>query len=233
MIYKSPLISQASGSLAGTTWSRNRGGMYLRARAMPTNPNSPQQQALRAIMAMLTTAWRNELDADEREAWETYAANVPLLNKLGEPKNVTGLNMFVRSNMVRLQAAEAGLTRIDAAPTVFNLGSYTAPSLENIDESDGDCQIAFTAADAWNTADGGFMAIFLSRGQDPTIRYYKGPYRYAGIILGDTATPPTSPATITLPFAVAAGQTVFAKVIVGQPDGRTSSPFRAEGTAAA
>ena len=233
MIFKSPLFSQASGSLAGTTFSRNRGGMYCRARALPTNPDSPQQAAVRALMKQLASAWRNTLDADEREAWETYAANVPLLNKLGEPKNVTGLNMFIRSNMVRLQSGEPTLPLLTAAPTTYNLGDYTAPTLGTIDASDGDAELAFTATDSWAIADGGFMAVFFSRPQDPTIRYYKGPYRYAGIILGDTALPPTSPATLTLPFAVAAGNTVFAKTIVGQPDGRVSTPFRLEGVATA
>jgi len=43
MKFKSPILSQASGSIAGITFSHNRGGMYVRARAVPTNPGSPQQ----------------------------------------------------------------------------------------------------------------------------------------------------------------------------------------------
>ncbi len=233
MIFKSPLFSQASGSLAGTTFSRNRGGMYCRARALPTNPNSPEQQAIRILMKLLAAQWHDVLDADEREAWETYAANVPLVNRLGEPKNVTGVNMFVRSNMVRLQADEVSLPLLTAAPTTFNLGEFTAPTIVDVDAGDGESDIGFTNTDDWAATDGGFLAVFFSRGQDTTINYYKGPYRFAGIILGNTDSPPVSPATITLPFAVSAGQRVFAKFICGQADGRVSSPFRLQATATA
>ncbi len=73
MIFTSPLIEAGSGSVAGLTFSRNKGGNYLRGRAIPTNPNSPLQQAVRSIMSQLTANWLNVLTAIQRVAWETYA----------------------------------------------------------------------------------------------------------------------------------------------------------------
>jgi hypothetical protein len=228
--FKSSLITQASGSIAGSTFSHNRGGMYIRARATPTNPNSPQQQAVRTAVGTLVNHWTNTLSAAQRAAWDVYAENTPLIDRLGEARNVGGLGMYVRTNTPILQA---GLTRIDDAPTTFNTGEFTEPSVGTISAGGGTLGIVFDNADAWANEDDAAMLVLISRGQNPGINYFKGPYRYAGKIDGDGATPPTSPASMTLPFAVAAGQKVFVQVRVVRADGRLSLPFRGNGTAGA
>jgi hypothetical protein len=53
-----------------------------------------------------------------------------------------------------------------------------------------------------------------------------GGYRYMGTVLGDAATPPTSPANFTWPFPVTAGQRVFARFVAVSADGRRSPEFR-------
>ena len=68
MIFKSPIFAQASGSIAGTVFSRNAGGMYVRSRANPTNPNTDAQQAVRDAMRQLVVAWTSELDDGQRDA---------------------------------------------------------------------------------------------------------------------------------------------------------------------
>lgn len=228
MKFKSPIISQASGSLAGATFAHNKGGLYMRARSIPTNPNTPQQQQIRSLVASLTAAWLNELDATQREGWEIYAANVPLLDRLGEPRNVTGLNHYVRSNVPRLQSGGT-LLRIDDAPTVYNLGEYTPPVPGSVTVATDVLSLAFTATDAWATEDLAAMLVYCSRPQSTSINYFKGPYRYAGVILGDTPAP-TSPASITVPFNVEAGQRVFVRAQVVRADGRLSMPFRGQST---
>ena len=227
MKFKSVIIAQASGSIGGTTFSRNRGGAYVRNRSVPTNPASPQQVAVRATVADLTSAWLDTLTDAQRRAWETYAANVPLVDPLGEPRNVGGIAMYVRSNVPREQA---GLARVDDAPTVFNLGEFTAPSFGTISAGAGTAEVNFEVTDAWVNEDDAVMGVLLSRGQNASINFFKGPYRFAGGILGDAATPPTSPATITLPFPVAEAQKVFGQFRVMRVDGRTSDPFRVGGT---
>lgn len=222
MKFKGTIIGEASGSYASNTFSHNRGGQYIRQRAVPVNPNSLFQQDVRNTMSLLTSNWLSVLTAAQRAAWETYAAAVQLPDTLGEPRNAGGIAMYVRSNVPRIQA---GLARIDVAPTTFNLGSFTNPTLTDVDATADTVEISFTNTDAWATAAGGFMGVWVSRPQNASINYFKGPYRFAGVILG-AGTPPTSPATITSPFPFAVGNRVFVQIRVGQVDGRLSSPFR-------
>lgn len=223
MKFKGTIIDQASGSVAGLTFSRGIGGQYIRARAMPTNPNSPYQQIVRGFMSQLTSLWNNTLTAVQRAAWDTYAANVTLIDPLGEPINVSGINHYIRSNVPRLQAA---LARVDDAPTIFNLGDYTNPDVTNATEAGGTFDVTFDTGDDWVGEDEAAMLVLSSRSKNPTINYFKGPYRFADSIDGDGTTPPTSPATITSPFAINAGTRLFAKMQVTRADGRLSAPFR-------
>ena len=227
MKFKGTHISEASGSLAGVTYSHNRGGQYMRARAVPVNPNTLQQQAVRNYMASRSAAWGSVLTQAQRDGWEAYADQVLLTDALGEPRKATGLNHYVRCNVPRMQAAMAG-SPLQVAPAIFDMGSYTNPVLGVVDQSDSTASIAYTNTDAWAIAVGGAMLVHASAGQSPGTAYFKGPYRYAGKVLG-AVVPPTSPYSCPLPFAVQVGQRVFVKLTFVQVDGRLSSPFRTGG----
>lgn len=228
MLFKSALITQASGSIFGMTASRNKGGNYFRQRQIPVNPNSPQQQAVRGVVGDLANLWVNTLTAAQRTAWADYAANVPLVNKLGDPNVVPPLSQYIRSNTPRVQA---GQTRIDGGPTDFTLGGFTNPSF-GIDATADEVDVTFTNTDAWANEDDAFALIYVSRPQNASINFFKGPYRFAGVIAGNLAVPPTSPAAIALPFAAVAGQRVFVKFSVSRSDGRLSQTFRGFGLGA-
>lgn len=223
MKFKPTIAGEASGSIGALTFSHNRGGAYIRNRVVPTNPNTSQQQAVRGIMGQLTSDWLDTLTDVQRAAWDNYALQVPLLDTLGEPRNAGGIGMYIRGNSARIQA---GLARVDAGPTIYNLGAYTDPVPAQPSAAGGDMDVAFTTGDAWVSEDGASMLVYCSRGVNASINYFKGPYRLAGQIDGDSGTPPTSPATITLPFPVAAGQRMYVKINVTRADGRYSSTFR-------
>ena len=226
MKFKGTIIGEASGSLASIVFSHNRGGQYIRQRSIPTNPNSDLQQVIRGLVSQLTSAWQSVLTEAQRAAWDTYAELVPLLDPLGGARNVGGLGMYIRGNVARLQAADADLTRVDDAPTEYNLGDYTFPGITSITATTKVMITTFSAADLWANEDGAAMLFFGSRGQNASRNFFKGPYRYCGLIKGDSGTPPTSPVNITLPFALAAGQKAFIRCVVTRADGRMSSSFR-------
>jgi hypothetical protein len=167
------------------------------------------------------------LTAAQRTAWNTYAANVTVLNALGDPINISGLAMYQRCNTPILQA---GGPRVDDGPLIFSLGEFTNPSFA-LDEAADEVDVTFTDTDLWANEDDGFMFVYASRPQNPTINFFKGPYRFAGKIDGDGVTPPTSPAAITLPFAVATGQRIFVRTLIARADGRISLPFRGQADA--
>lgn len=226
MIFTSTIVAQASGSIGGLTFSRNRGGKYIRSRATPTNPNTTFQQAVRGFLSDLTSKWNDLLTQAERDAWDLYAENVPLSNPLGEPRNVGGLGMYNRSNVPRLQA---GLTRQDTAPGTFNIGDFGNPNIISITASTNILSLGFVDTDAWLDETGSAMLVYTSRAQNPTINFFKGPYRFAAAILGDDSVPPTTPAAIALAFNVEVGQRIFVKVNVTRLDGRYAATFRSTG----
>ena len=230
MKISSPIISAGSGSIAGVTAARNRGGLYLRARAVPTNPNSPFQQAVRGHMANLVNLWTVLLNATQRQAWDVYAANTPVFDTLGAPMNLTGQQMYIRSNVARKQT---GVNRVDNAPTVFDLGAFTNPEFGGASAGAGTVDLIFTDTDEWANETGSSMLVYLSRGQNDSINYFKGPYRYGSRIDGDLTIPPTSPATIPLLFGPAEGNRIFLKVNVSRADGRYTQPFRLTGVVGA
>ena len=222
MKFKSALVTQASGSVGGMTFSRNRYGMYTRAKGLPVNPNSEQQQAVRQIFSALASAWNGVLDSAERAGWDDYAAQMVWSDSLGEPIKLTGQSVYAQCNTPRLQA---GLTRVDTAPEVFTQPVFTMPTI-TADDSDGKINVAFTNTDAWATEVGGALLVYAGRPLSPTIKFFKGPYRYAGKVAG-AAQAPTSPVALDMPFDITAGQQVgvFGRVL--RADGRISAPFRA------
>lgn len=228
MKYLSQVYTAASGSIGGVTYSHNKGGAYTRARATPTNPNSPQQMAVRGIVGQLSNLWGTLLTAAQREAWDVYALYVEVTDTLGQSINLTGLNMYVRSNVPRIQA---GLPRVDDGPTTYNLGDFSNPNF-GIDATADELDVTFTDTDEWTSEDDAAMLLYASRPQSQTVNYFKGPYRFAGKIDGDGTTPPTSPQAIGLPFLAAAGQRIFVKASVTRADGRLSLPFRKFGLGA-
>jgi hypothetical protein len=219
-------VAAVSGSVGGTTFSRNRGGPYIRVRAVPINPNTTYQAAVRALVAELTSRWLNTLTADQRAAWDTYAENVELPNPLGQNRNVGGLGMYVRSNVGRLQASQTSFPRVDDAPTVFNLGDFSAVDLGNASEAAQTASLVFDNSDDWANEDEAGMLVYGSRAMNGSINYFKGPYRYCHKIEGDSVTPPSSPATVNWPFPFLQGHKLYAAVRVTRADGRLSSQFR-------
>ena len=219
MKFKSQIFTAVSGSVGGLTFAKNKGGLYTRARAIPTNPNTPAQVAARDALSTLVDAWTNILAESQRDAWRTYAANTPVVDVFGDPKLLTGQQMYLRSNQPRVRA---GVPRVDPGPTIFNLGTFTTISIAISAAAPNDIIVTFTTGDAWANVDGGFLFIGASRQQNQSISFFKGPFRQAGTIFGDPV-PPTSPKTIVSDFPYALANKAFVTARAGQADGRLST----------
>ena len=219
MLFKSALLTQASGSVGGITFSRNRGGMYIRSRAIPTDPSTLFQREVRDAMNAVVARWSSSLTVDERDDWNVYASLVTLPGPLGDPITVSGFNMFVRTNVARIQS---GVPFAFDAPTLFNIGetgevSFAATAVAN------EITVAFDDTQAWANIDDGALLLFVSRPQNATINFFKGPFRAMAPVEGLTVGPPVSPAVITSPFNMTADQRVWLKVSATTPDGRLSA----------
>lgn len=222
MKYKGTLVAEASGSIGGLTASHNRGGTYFRQRAVPVNPNTVQQQQVRSYFANAQAAWGGTLTQAQRDAWDTYALNTPVSDALGNQVNAGGKGMFARGYVPRIQA---GLTIVAAGPSNYGLPPLTLPGVTSLTATTKVAIITFANTDGWATAVGGALLVFMSRPQSPTIKSFKGPYRFAGKVLG-AVSPPTSPQNITGPFPMVAGQVTFFRFVAVTTDGRLSPDAR-------
>jgi hypothetical protein len=224
--FKSSIYTQASGSVGGLTYAHNQGGMYARARSIPVNTNTAQQQVLRNAMGTLASAWNTTLTGAQRTGWETFAANVPVVDSLGDSRTISGKAWYIKANSIRIQA---GVARVDAPPTLFEMAVLSLPVF-TITAAGTTASMAFTNTDGWAGEVGGYLLVYASRAQNATRNFWNGPYRFAGKVSG-AGTPPTTPATITLPFA--SGPTAskqFFRVVASRADGRPSATFRIAGT---
>lgn len=223
MLIKSGLLTQMSGSIGGMTGSHNRGGLYLRARSIPVNTNTARQVAVRSAITSLTSAWNQSLTATQRAAWNLYGSNVLVPGALGDPIQLSGQNQYIRSNTPRLQA---GLARIDAAPTVFDLGDPGSLSLTSIANTTNSIVVAIGDAPAWAADDDATLLMYQGRPQNAGRLSFNGPYRFVGTFAGNSTTPVTSADTglapFALPYTIAAGQSNAIFCRVSQADGRLS-----------
>ena len=217
-------IQGISGSVGGTTFARSRYGAYARARIKPVNPSSGAQNKARSAMASMKTLWA-ALTQLQRDAWETYGANVSMVVSMGQPIKLTGWNHFVRSNTA---ISGAGLTMVKDAPELFSLAETDETITVTGDESDKKIKVAFNNLLGWANEVGGAMMIYAGLPVDPSINFYGGPFRYVGKIAGGVV-PPTSPASLNPVTSVFAGQRVYIKARIVRADARLSGAFQSTG----
>lgn len=214
-----PAGQQVSGSAGGTTYSHNRFGAYMRNRSVPVNPNTDRQVIVRNAVNALTIAWQNTLTEAQRGQWAAYAANVPWINKLGQSVFLTALNMYVRSNVVRVQS---GLVRVDPGPGIFNLGDAETNLGCTASEATQTASITFDDTAPWASEDGAGQVFYGGLPKNASIKFFNGPWRWIGVSAGDSGTPPTSPEAVIWPFQFQDGQRLWLRSRITRADGRLS-----------
>lgn len=218
-------VVQMSGSIAGTTFARNRYGNYARARTKPVNPNTDLQQVVRSSMALLTTRWSDTLTAPQRTAWNLYGSNVTMTNKLGESMNLSGFNHYVRSNMI---AQRIPYPIVDAGPTVFELPAQDPTFAVTASEATQVLTLAYDDTMAWATENAAYMYFFQGQPQNPQRNFFDGPWRLIGSVAGIDPGGPVEPHAGNAVFAVAELQRQWVYARIQRADGRLSEPFRAD-----
>ena len=217
------LTGPMSGKLGGMVASRNRGGQYFRRKAVPVNPDSNRQVEARSNFATLISLWNNRLTDAQREGWSTWAANTPRIDSLGQTHILTGQNAFVGANSLRLQMSEA---LIEAPPTIYNRGETLAVSVIQFDDDPPTALLMQFAFSGLTTA-AGDIHITFGRPQNPSVNFFKGPYRYATKIPFTAGTPVTG-ASIPIadwPFPLTPGQKVSIRATAVYDDGRYTDGY--------
>jgi len=218
-------VIQMSGSIAGNTFARNRYGNYVRARTKPVNPNTDRQNAVRSALASLTVRWSTTVTALQRTAWNLYAANVGMLNKLGETIHLSGFNHYIRSNV---NQALIGGTPFDAGPGVFELPEHDPLFAIACTEAPQAITITFDDTLAWSTEDGAKLWVYQGVSQNAQRNFFAGPWRRCDHILGIDPGGAASPAAGDVQFPMVEGQHIWAYARIQRADGRISTPFETE-----
>lgn len=225
----SPIHGQMSGKIGGNVFAANKGGQYVRQRRVPTNPGSVDQSNVRAVFAALATHWSSILTDAQREAWDQFAANVSVQNRVGMTIYLSGMNWFVHVNTLQFRV---GGSLIDDAPSVYSLAAFN-PIAVVYHTGTGDFEVEFTDTDQWVSEDGAFVFIQQGRPTSLATQFFKGPFRVCEGLAGDATTPPTSPQTgLTAPFPVSSDNKCFFRMTALLADGRPSAPTILEATVA-
>jgi hypothetical protein len=218
-------IVQMSGSIAGETFARNRYGNYARARTKPINPKTAFQTLIRSALAFITDRWAQALTAEQRTAWNLYASNVAMKNKLGEVIHLTGFNHYIRSNIA---LKRAGKVTVDDGPVIFELPAKD-PTFA-ITASEGTQEIEFSWDDEmpWASETGAYLLLYQGQPQNAQRNFFDGPWKKIGHIAGQDGSPTLDPQAKAIVFAIAEGQRQWVYARILRADGRLSEVFRAD-----
>jgi len=168
-----PMVSAASGSIAGTTFSRNRYGSYCRTKAIPVNPDTEYQQAVRTVLAELSQSWRGLTDP-QRIMWRTWAQNNPFTDVLGNSQILQPNSAYVHLNALLVQAGDSVVASppvADAPDALLTLSFVPSATL-------GSCLVTFTATPL---ADDDRMLIRAAVVNSAGITYVKNLYKLISI----------------------------------------------------
>lgn len=231
-----------SGSLGGFTASHNKGGQYLRRRAVPTNPNTVRQQTARAALGALTEYWGQTLTESQRQGWRDYAAAVPVTDRIGNTINLTGQQMFVRSNTPAAQYSNTTLTTTSTniqedAPSINNTGEPPSSILEFELANDGST-LSVSGNVSAPASDGGTVFMRIGPHVSPGVNAIKSTLQLASTVTINSAatawdfadldiTAATEWVAQTVPLLADDGLRFPIAIRIRYDDGRLSQKFTA------
>ena len=114
------IISEISGKIAATIFTRNRGGNIIRNRRTPINRRSVLQSVRRQGLGNLASSWRG-LTEGQRGSWNGATGNFPYQNTLGETKFLSGEQLYIQFNQNLLLIGQA---TIQTAPAPFAFATF-------------------------------------------------------------------------------------------------------------
>jgi len=116
-------ITTAIGSHGGTTFSRNKGGAYMKHKVKGVRTNTTQQTLLRTQFSYAAQYYTNTLTEAQRAAWRTFAASTPVTNRLGNTTFLSGQQMFCR---LACNRQGDGLTILTTPPITTAVATVSA-----------------------------------------------------------------------------------------------------------
>lgn len=220
VLYRGSIISDARGSFAGVTGSRNRSGLYFRARVKPTQvPSSPRSRA-RSVLGSLPAAWYALTDA-ERTAWNDVATTWTTTNKLGDVIKLSGFGWFSKMNATR-NTLDVTVGPVSDPPVDIPSTILTPPDTIALNSSSGHLTGNVNDTDPWDADDDGRCGVFITQGQNPGRFSPNGGFTYWATLSGNTAVPPGAFTLMAAPVALVPGRVYFVRFVAQSATGQVS-----------
>ena len=131
----SALVSGISGKLNGSVFAKNRGGLYLRTKVTPVNPQTAAQVAARNLLTSFSQGWKS-LTIAQRTAWNNAVENFQTTDIFGDLKKPTGLQLYIRLNANISNGNGTPITSPplpSGAPALTDLSLSAAVTLDTFD----------------------------------------------------------------------------------------------------
>ena len=100
------MMTDARGKLGGQVFSKNRAGAYIRSKVTPSNPQTLDQQANRALLGSTSRGW-SQLTEAQRTAWNAVVVDWPSKTIFGATSIPSGKSLYVQLNKNLLAIGEA------------------------------------------------------------------------------------------------------------------------------
>lgn len=120
------IAADIRGKLNGTVFSRNKGGLTMRNKVTPINPNTSYQSLQRSYTSILAKAWANTLTDAQRAAWKALGQTIGQKNIFGNNLILAGIACYQRINKIIFAS---GGSRLDNPPSSLNATGLTSLSV--------------------------------------------------------------------------------------------------------
>lgn len=216
------IVSEIRGTVAATTYSKNKGGAILRNRVTPINRRSNGQTKARQILAAISAGWRG-ITASQIAAWNAAAPSFPQTDNLGQTIFLSGSQLYQRLNNNLVLIGQAQITD---PPTPVSFAVLTFTSI-TADASSGTVAMAFSPT----VPTGYTMVVKATRPLSPGKSFVPvSEFRFVKAIAA-AATSPQSVGTeyVAIFGAItgATGQKIFAELyLVHSASGQAGIPVR-------
>lgn len=144
-------VAGMSGKLAGSVFSFNRAGAYVRSKGTTTNRRSMSQQLVRGRFGGLASTWPT-LSEQDKASWNQLASNYPVIQRDGTTKLLSGSQLFssLNNNMLKIGSGPGFNTA--APPLGGAVINYLYAPVFAADQSASTMTLDLTNAIAANTA---------------------------------------------------------------------------------
>lgn len=202
-----PLVSEAAGSIGGTTFQRSPIATQVRSKPLPTRRRTYYTARERGNMQALTRLW-GTLTQSTRDQWQLDADALTWTNKFGDVIRGKGYWLFIRCNQYLQMLGTANSTTNPGTPTLDAIASPAG---------------VFTPALRWNISwsapstptAGQVWAVFASRPMSPGRSQQFGTLRYVGNIRAGETSPKDMASSYTARFGSfpPANRVVFTRLV--------------------